>query len=299
MRRAILLAAALLLLHGAPRSAVAEARRETPIRVATLCPFVTDALASEPDRIRVVASVRRDPATPVPAGVQDLGTPHMPNTEILAASGAELLVADRTMHAALAPKLEAKGLEVVLVDTSSIDGAFAGIVALGRRSGAAERMVAEVERARSALASHEAAREENVLALMGTASAFFVMTRRSWQGDLLERLGYRNVAAVAAGDGRMPGFAPLSDEILAGLAPDRVLLVAHGDAEAVRQAFERRVRERGLWRDAATGDLPRIQVLPAQRFLANPGLAIPDLARELVAGAAPTGVATPPAGGGR
>lgn len=294
----LLLALALLSIPVATGSVRAEPDAAAPVRVATLCPFVTDALSAAPDRVRVVASVRRSPVAPVAPGVSDLGTPHTPNTEVLAASGAELVVADRLMHAALAPKLEAQGLEVLLVDAASVDGAFAGILEVGRRTGALDEMTAQVERARGALAAQKPARTERVLALMGTPSSFFVMTRRTWQGDLLERLGYVNLGADATGDERAPGFAPLSDEILAGLKPDRVLLVAHGDVNAVRQAFERRMQDRGVWRDAATGALPVVVVLPPERFLANPGLGISDVARELVAGGVPPSVATPPGGAG-
>ncbi|CAG0970582.1 High-affinity heme uptake system protein IsdE [Myxococcaceae bacterium] len=298
MKPVLLLLAVLACALGAA-PAPAEPSKAAAPRVATFCPFVTDALAAAAGRVEIVASVRRSPSAPVADGVADLGTPHTPNTEVLAASRAEIVVVDAVMHAALVPKLEAQGFEVMRVDTTSVDGAFAGILEVAKRTGTLDTVGAEVERARSSLVASRSERPERVLALMGTPSSFFVMTRRTWQGDLLERLGYVNLGADASGDSRAPGFAPLSDEVLAGLEPDRVLLVAHGDVAAVKTAFERRMQERGIWRDAGTGALPPVVVLPPERFLANPGLGIADVAREIVAaGGATPSVATPPAGAG-
>lgn len=293
----LLLVAFVAFAAGAPRPAPAVESVTTPVRVATFCPFVNEALAGAGDRAQVVATVRRSFHQPVPEGVADLGTPHTPNIEMLASSGATLVVIDRTSHAALAPKLTAQGLEVFEIDTSSVEATFSGLVALGKRTGASDVVDPRVERARSALAAQKPAEPERVLALMGTPSSFFVMTKKSWQGDLLAKLGFVNVAADVVGEERAPGFVPLSDEVLVGLAPERVLLVAHGDVAAVKQAFERRMQERGVWRSPKDGSLPVVMVLPPERFLANPGLALPDVAQLLVSAAPQADVAAPPRGG--
>lgn len=265
---------------------------KAPTRVATLCPFVTDALAAANGETEIVASVRRSPTTPVPNGMSDLGNPHTPNLEVLVASGARIVVVDRSMHGPLVPRLEAQGLEIVLMDTSSVEGTFASLLELGRRVGAGDGYAQSVASARATLEAVRPPRSERVLALLGMPSSFFVMTARSWQGDLLARIGFHNVAGDAIGEERIPGFVPLSDEILAGLAPERVLLVAHGDPDAVRAAFERRIEDRGLWRSAPAGALPRIDILPPERFLSNPGIALPEVAKELVGSASPA-VAAP------
>lgn len=297
-RRRVLLSLVALaaLVALAPRPAAAADAAPTPVRVATFCPFVNEALAGAGDRAQVVATVRRSFHQPVPEGVADLGTPHTPNVEVLASSGATLVVIDRTSHAALAPKLSAQGLEVFEIDTSSVEATFTGLTELGKRTGASDVVDPRIEKARSALAAQKPAEPTRVLALMGTPSSFFVMTKRSWQGDLLAKLGFVNVAADVVGEERAPGFVPLSDEVLVGLAPDRVLLVAHGDVDAVKQAFERRMQERGVWRSPKDGAFPVVEVLPPERFLANPGLALPEVARLVVSDAPQADVAAPPRG---
>src|SRR5262245_2271618 len=79
------------------------------VRVATLVPFVADALARVPEHASVVASVRRSSVDDPPPGAIDLGSPHAPSLERLAESRAQLVVADRAMHAAMTEKLARGG----------------------------------------------------------------------------------------------------------------------------------------------------------------------------------------------
>ena len=57
---------------------------EEPTRVATLLPFVEEALVLDPEHVEVVATVRSDLHVPVTGGVIDLGSPHSPSFERLA-----------------------------------------------------------------------------------------------------------------------------------------------------------------------------------------------------------------------
>jgi len=283
--RAAAAALALALAAAAPVAAAPAAEGEGS-RVATLVPWVQEALAAAPDAATLVATVRADPTSPPPEAVTDLGNPHSPSLEMLAASRPDVVVADAAMHAALAPKLGAAGGKVLLLETGSVDATLAALVELGQAVGAEAAMQQEADRLRAALAERRAERDEKVLALFGAPSRFFVMTERSWTGDLLARLGYTNLGAGVSGAERMPGYVPLSDELVASLQPDVLLLIAHGDPVAVQAAFQRQVEERGFW----DGRMPRIVMLDPGEFVANPGPALARRADALVArveGAAP------------
>jgi len=70
-----------------------------------------------------------------------------------------------------------------------------------------------------------------------------------------------------------------------------VLLVSHGDPNAIRSALERRIEGGGAWRGlqrAAT-----VQVLDPELFAANPGLAMGSAAQALVLLAPPAVAAGP------
>lgn len=262
-------------------ASAAFAATAPPLRVATLLPFVAEALAGVPAHAVVVASVRRNFTEPVPAGVADLGTPHAPSFEKLAESRPELVVAERGMHATLVEKLGRSGAEVLLIDTSSVESTFAGLVEVGTRVGAKAEIDREVADARAEIRAQALAEPLPALVLFGVPGAFLLVTERTWLGDLLGELNFKTAAPGASGRERFPGYAELSDEVLAGLRPEIVLLVAHGDPQAIRAALAKRIDEDGAWRSIREAARRGVHVLPGDIFAVNPGLAMAEAAREL------------------
>ena len=284
--RAPVLALAILLTAASPRSTTAEPPRDAdtaePVRVATLLPFVADALATMPARATVVASVRRSAVDQAPVPGIDLGSPHAPSFERLAESRAQLVVADAAMHTALQDELARGGATVLLVDTGSVDGTFAGLVEVGRRVGGEAEMARAVAAARDGIAAASLAQPVATLPFFGAPGNFLVITERTWLGDLLDELDFRNLARASTGKESFPGYVLVSDEVLAGMQPAIVLVVAHGDPVAIREAFARRAAGGGPWRSLQDARLG-VHVLDAGSFGTNPGLAMPETARRLQA----------------
>ena len=266
------------LLFGAARAA--EPPAPVRVRVATLLPFVADALARVPEHAVVVASVRKSSVDAPPQGVIDLGSPHAPSLERLAESAAQLVVADRALHATLADKLARGGAEVLLIDTDSVDRTLAGLAEVGKRVGGATEMERAIAETRAGIAAAALAQPVSTLPLFGAPGSFLVITDRTWLGDLLDQLNFHNLTRESSGKESFPGYVLVSDEVLAGMQPALVLVVAHGDPAAIRAAFERRAEGGGPWqglRDARLG----VHVLDPEYFAANPGLALPETARRL------------------
>ena len=277
--RAIALAATLL---GVALATPAGAAAEAEVRVATLLPFVEDALRRIEGPFALVAAARRALHEPV-AGAADLGNPHAPSLERLADARPTLVIGDRGLHAAQAGSLAIGGAEVLLLDTRSIDATLAGLEEVGERVGAAEAMRRETAAVRARLAELPLATPLPTLAVFGTPASFLVVTERTWLGDLLARLSFRNVGEVPGGDERFPGLVALSDETLAGLRPALVLLVAHGDPKAIEAAFLQRTAPGGPWRGLRADAAHGVHALDPALFTANPGLDLPRAAEALVA----------------
>jgi iron complex transport system substrate-binding protein len=253
-----------------------------PVRVASLLPFVDDALAPIPAQAQVVASARRDLRSPPPDGVIDLGNPHAPDLEGLAAAHPALVVGDRALHARLAPDLARGGARLVLIDTSGVDSTLDGLVELGEAVGGGALLAERAQAVRAELASLRLQAQVPVIALFGTPDSFFVLTARTWLGDLLARLGFALAAEVGGESPRFPGFVPVSDERLVTLRPELVLLVAHGDPEALREALVRKTSEHGPWAAVGRSATRGVRVLDPRLFAANPGFAMGRAAQELV-----------------
>lgn len=257
------------------------ARAVEPLRVAALVPFVEDALRPHPAAVALVAAVRHDLRQPPALPAVDLGNPHSPSYEQLASARPALVVGELALHGALRERLALGGAEVMLIDSTGIRSTFDGLTALGRRVGLEPELAAAVSQAEREIDALAIATPRAVLPLFGTPGSFYAFTRRSWVGELIERVGFRNLAAEATDEARFPGLAPLNDEVLSSFDPELLLLVGHGDPSAIRAALGRRIAEAGVWQRIRASARGGVHVLDPKLFSSNPGLALPQAARAL------------------
>ena len=279
--RTILLGLCALAALAAPASATKT------VRVATLLPYVEDALVRLGDGVEVVATVRRSPTEAPKAPRLDLGSPHGPSFERLAEARPDVIVGDAIIHGPLKDKLAAITPNVVLVRSDSVDATLDGLVEVGRAVGAAHRMTTLVGDTRKQLGALTV-QATPTLVVFGVPGSFLVVSPASWIGDLVGKVGLQNVAAKATGVEKHPGYVQLADETLATLRPELVLLVAHGDPVAVREALLQRLAPGGALAAVGTAATRGVHVLPPPLFAANPGLDLPRAAqalREVASGA--------------
>jgi len=283
LRDALAGSLALALLLGSAASAPGAAAAE-PTRVATLLPFVEDALRREaPDSAAVVvATVRRSLHQSPPEELADLGSAHSPSLESLARARADLVVGDAVLHAGLREELARVAGEVLLLRTDGVEATLGALEEVGRRVGAAEELSRAADATRERIARLALERPVPVLALFGAPGTFYALTSRTWLGDLLARLGFENAVDAGTGEERFPGIVALSDEVMATLRPELVLLVAHGDREKIQGAFESRIGSGGPWAGLGRSAHRGLHVLEPRLFAANPGLAMDEAARRLV-----------------
>ena len=269
-RRAVCRVALVLALLGAVSPAVAE-----PVRVATLLPYVADALRRLPEQAVVVASARRSAVEAVPAGVVDLGNAHAPSLERLASARPQVVVADRRLHQVLADALAASGAEVLFVQGDSVEATFDGLQAVARRVGAEEPMSAWLAEVENQLEQLRLAQPLPTLPLFAAPGSLLVITERTWLGDLLGRLGFASVATGATGKESYAGYLEVSPEVLAAARPRLALLLCHSDPQAAEQAFRRRF-------EPLLPEAVPVHALDPALFTTNPGLGMADAARALI-----------------
>jgi len=277
-----LLAASALVAGSALADTTAEPAAGDAPRVAVLIPFVADALGECGDRVDVVASVRRSLHEQLPDGLVDLGNPHSPSFERLAEARPDQVIGDRTIHAMLEEKLSLGGrAEVMLIDTTGVEPTLDALREVAERVGAAAALTPRVDAVAEAIDAAHVDDGPTVLALFGTPSAFYAVTERHWLGDLLGRLGLANVAAGLSDSKRFPGLVALNDEMLAGLRPELVLLVSHGDPTRIRASLEQRIQAGGVWSHLGESATRGVHVLDPRLFSSNPGLDLAEAARAL------------------
>jgi iron complex transport system substrate-binding protein len=192
------------------------------------------------------------------------------------------VVGDRALHGRLREDLARGGAELLLLDTTSVDATLDGLVSLGEHVGAAPVLRARADAVRASLAGLRLDPAVQALALFGTPDSFFVVTGRTWLGDLLLRLGFALPPVAESGSERFPGFVPVSDELLVTLRPELVLLVAHGDPRTLREALVQKTSEGGPWSALGRSATRGVRVLDPRTFSSNPGFAVDEAARALV-----------------
>jgi iron complex transport system substrate-binding protein len=185
------------------------------------------------------------------------------------------------MHGQLADALARTGARVFPLDSTSLASTFSGLEALGTEVGIGPAMQAAVARTRAELAELRIATPMPTLALFGAPGSFFVLTDKTWLGDLLATQGFVNVAPAGTTGGRFPGFAPLNDEVILSLSPELVLIVAHGNPEGVLAAFQRELETRPALKAVRASATRGVHALDPVLFSANPGLDLPRAARAL------------------
>jgi iron complex transport system substrate-binding protein len=263
-------------------AALAATKGAEPVRVATLLPSVENALRGV-DGVTVVAGVRSSFRAPERSDMVDLGSPHHPNVERLATARADWVVGDAQINGHQKDEMGRFGAKVVLIDTTSVDGTLDGLLAFARQIGAEPAVAPRVSAAREQLAKQSLDARMPVLALFGTPGSFQVVTKGAWIGSLLDTLGFENVGADLRGQQRVPGFVEVSQEHLATLRPELVVLVAHGDPRQIQSDLAAQLAGTGplagLGRSATRG----VHVLSPDLFVANPGLDLPRAAEALVA----------------
>ena len=258
-----------------PLTAAAE-----PVRVATLLPFVEDAVKLAGDDALIVASVRRSMHVSLAAGVIDLGNPHSPNMEKLAEARPDLVVGATGVHGRFRGALSSTGAKVLMLETSGVESTFEALAQVSKAIGGSDALDARISATRERISELSVEGAPQVLTLFGSPGTFYVMTDRAWLGDLATRVGY--AATIAdGGNERFPGLVPVSDEVMAMAKPDLVLLIAHGNPEKIRAELDRRTAKGGAWAGLAGAALG-VHVLDPTLFSANPGLDLSRAAEELV-----------------
>ena len=258
----------------------AAAEQAAPVRVATLLPFVEDAIALSGDGAAVVASVRRSVHAPLAEGVIDLGNPHSPNMEKVAEARPDLVIGDAGVHGRFRGALSAAGAKVLMLETSGVDSTFDALAAVSHAIGGSTALDGQIAATRARIEGLSVAGSPRILTLFGSPGTFYVMTDRAWLGDLAKRVGYASTI-TGSGNERFPGLVPVSDEVMAMARPDLVLLIAHGNPVQIRAELDRRTAKAGAWAGLAGAELG-VHVLDPTLFSANPGLDLVRAAEVLV-----------------
>lgn len=208
---------------------------QPPRRVVALSPSVVEILyaVGAPPVARVSSALYPEEAKALPA----VGSSYQPSIEQIAAQQPDLIIADQQIQRPdLIAELE-KVAPVFAMRVLTVDDLLKALRTAGRIMGKAE----QGERAAQAIADKFAAvqaklpaQRPTVFIMVGTADAFFAAKPNSFMGDVVQRLGARNLVTEGPDTAGFPGFTTYSLERLVQLDPDVILVATAAPPNAPR-----------------------------------------------------------------
>lgn len=208
--------------------------------------------------------------------VPKVGLPPNPNLEQIIALKPDLVIgANIPYHHVLLPVLEKAGIPVLLQSLDRYQQILDTLRFYGELTGQPAKAAAEIERIEkryAAAVARAASREKpNVLILWGTTESFSMALSSSFSGDLLKRLGGKNIADQAQDTVAGTAYVPLSMEFVARTNPEIILFITHSSDEAVEAKFRKELAEHPVWRNIRAVKENRVHKLPYHLFAVNPG----------------------------
>lgn len=233
---AVLIPALVLVALALPAAAPGAAAK----RIVALTPFAANTLAAlgvAPVGIgQTLGGAER--FSPKLKGVPTLplSHPNGPNLEQLASMDPDLVFSSQTW-AKGNEAMDALGIDVVVQDPRSVNGAFADTFEIGTLVGRKhhardllQQMRKQVEAAERGIEKHP-----KVMLILGVGRTPFTFLPSSWGGDIVSRAGGKLLTGgVSSGS----GFERISDEVVVAENPDVIIAVPHANEDDIPSLTE-------------------------------------------------------------
>ena len=213
----------------------AAAQAAPPKRIVALTPFAANTLAKLGVTPIAIGETLggNERFSPKLKGVATLplSHPNGPNLEQLASLDPDLVFSSQTW-AKGNQAIENLGIDVVLHDPRSIDGALADTFKIGAIVGRKhyardllQSMRKQIERAEKGIE-----KRPKVMLILGVGRTPFTFLPNSWGGDIVSKAGGRLLTGgVSSGS----GFERISDEVVVAENPDIIIAVPHANADDI------------------------------------------------------------------
>ena len=218
----------------------ATSQAAAPQRIVALTPFAANTLARlgvTPIGIgQTLGGAER--FSPKLKGVTTLplSHPNGPNLEQLASLNPDLVFSSQTW-AKGNEAMEELGIDVVLHDPRSIDGALADTFKIGTIVGRKHYARDLLQLMRKQIEAAEAGVEKHpkVMLILGVGRTPFTFLPNSWGGDIVAKAGGKLLTGgVSSGS----GFERISDEIVVAENPDIIIAVPHANEDDIPSLTE-------------------------------------------------------------
>ncbi|MFJ7648524.1 ABC transporter substrate-binding protein [Lysinibacillus sp. NPDC097279] len=240
----------------------------TPRSVATLNPGMMDILLALGANVTGRPTITTEMKEDVKA-IQEIGNPHEPSFEQIAALNAEILIVPPSFQQ-FATTVEATGTKIVYLNMNSVDDIKKTITQYGElfnNTAKANELVAQID---EKIAQGATESTLDALIVYGAPGTYLAALDNSLYGDILKKAGGKNIAADLPATEKFPSYATLSVEKIVERNPKVIMLITHANPATVKEGFEKQLKENAAWKNLDAVKNNQIIILPAELF-DNPG----------------------------
>jgi iron complex transport system substrate-binding protein len=201
-----------------------------PSRVAALSPSAVELLYAVGARPIARPSSANYPEAA--RSVTAVGTAYQPNLEQIAAQNPDFILVDAQIHSPqLVEQLSGLGVPVFSIRVQHVADVPASLRLIGNVMGKSQEGEKAATDLENKLQSVKAklppdGQRPTVLAMIGTADAFWGAKPDSFAGDVIAQLGARNLVQAGPDTTQFPGFTSYSLEQIATIDPDVILVMS-------------------------------------------------------------------------
>jgi iron complex transport system substrate-binding protein len=208
------------------------------------------------------------------ADIPEIGFIHSPNLEKIVSLQPDLVIGTNVpFHNALKDALQKAGIPLYINSISSYEDVLKTITFYGELTNTKDRAIEKrrkIETEYAAVINQVKGKKiPKSLIVFGSPDSYSMATKKSFSGDLVNRLGGGNIADLNNNFG--DSYVPLSMEYITQKDPEVIFIITMGNSQKVMENFKTNMKENPIWNDVSAVKNGRIYQLPADLFTVNPG----------------------------
>ena len=213
----------------------------------------------------------------------EIGAVYQIDTEKLLACNPDLVIINKGMNEKLSAILDENKIPFVIVEMKTYDSVKKNVEMFSEITGQPDKgkkIVADMDAKIKKIVEKLPKEKKRAAILHSTAQGLSVQLDNSIAGNVLQILGWENVASGMTADNS--DTAPYSLETLIEQNPEIIFVTSMGNIDDIKANMENLIAENAAWQTIPAIQNNQLYYLPQNLFLLSPGIHYPD-AVELVA----------------
>ncbi len=210
--------------------------------------------------------------------VPSVGMIHQPSAETITSLHPDLVIGVNVpYHVQLRDVLTASGVPLFINSLDSYEDVLRTLSLYGELTGDKKTADASIEKVKAAytaaVARSQGKEGPESLIVFHTPQGSQMATGKSFAGDILQRLGGKNIADGKQGK---DAYTTLSQEYVAEKDPQKIFIISMGNSPEQLKEFRDSMATDDAWSGLSAVKSGEVYVLPGDLFTINPGMRIGD-----------------------